>query len=61
MEQPLNGRREGLHLRLPEDLKEWYRALAEKNAGSMNGEIVRALIAQRAKAEQEEKRARKRT
>lgn len=61
MAHPVNGKREGFHLRLPDELKEWYRALAEKNAGSMNGEIVRALIAHKDKAEQQQSRARKRT
>lgn len=60
MEQATSSKREGFHLRLPDDLKDWYRMLAARNDGSMNNEIVRVLIAHKNKAEQQEQRRAKR-
>lgn len=32
-----------IHIRLPDDLKEWIKAQAEQNASSQNSEIIRAV------------------
>jgi predicted HicB family RNase H-like nuclease len=37
--------RKPLQLRLPEDLKAWLEAQADKNGSSQNSEIIRALRA----------------
>lgn len=35
----------GLRLRLPEDVKVWLQAEAERNGSSQNSEVIRALRA----------------
>lgn len=60
MQQRVTKQRDGLHLRLPEELKDWYRAVAHKHESSMNNEIVRALIAHKEATEKQEARRNKR-
>lgn len=43
--------RKPLQLRLPPDLKNWVKAEAEKNGASQNSEVIRALRAAMARAE----------
>lgn len=43
--------RKPMQLRLPPDLKAWLKAQAEKNGASQNSEIIRAVRAAMARAE----------
>ena len=43
--------RKPMQLRLPPDLKAWLKAQAEKNGASQNSEVIRAVRAAMARAE----------
>jgi predicted HicB family RNase H-like nuclease len=44
MQSPDKSARAHVRLRLPPDLKEWVSLQAEQHGGSLNSEIVRALV-----------------
>lgn len=51
MSEPMTDRKP-MQIRLPADLKAWLKAEAERNGCSQNSEVIRAIRAAMARAEE---------